>query len=61
MMGSYSSQLDEKQRWQVIAYVKKFQSENGGDPFNMGKETTDTSKNVVADKASDSTKTTKIN
>lgn len=32
-MGSYSSQLDIKQRWMVIAYIKKFQSENGGDPY----------------------------
>lgn len=29
-MGSYASQLDAKQRWQVIAYIKKVQSENGG-------------------------------
>lgn len=36
-MGSYASQLDVKQRWQVIAYIKKFQSENGGDAFTMGK------------------------
>lgn len=34
-MGSYASQLDSKQRWQVIAYIKKVQSENGGAPFNM--------------------------
>lgn len=56
MMGSYSSQLNEKQRWQVIAYVKKFQSENGGDPFNMGKETTDTVKTIVAGNTADSVK-----
>lgn len=36
MMGSYASQLDVKQRWQVVAYIKQFQSENGGDPFTMG-------------------------
>ncbi|MBS1588366.1 MAG: cytochrome c [Bacteroidetes bacterium] len=35
-MGSYSSQLDIKQRWQVIAYIKKVQSENGGAPFALG-------------------------
>ncbi|MBS1782891.1 MAG: cytochrome c [Bacteroidetes bacterium] len=35
-MGSYSSQLDMKQRWQVIAYIKKVQSENGGVPFAFG-------------------------
>ncbi len=36
MMGSYASQLDIKQRWMVIAYVKKVQSENGGDAFAFG-------------------------
>ncbi len=36
MMGSYASQLDVKQRWQVIAYIKQFQSENGGQAFTMG-------------------------
>jgi len=35
-MGSYASQLDIKQRWQVIAYIKKTQSANGGDAFMMG-------------------------
>lgn len=35
-MGSYASQLDIKQRWQIIAYIKKTQSENGGDPYTMG-------------------------
>jgi cytochrome c len=35
-MGSYASQLDQKQRWQVIAYIKKVQSENGGDAFAFG-------------------------
>lgn len=34
-MGSYASQLDVKQRWQVIAYIKKVQSENGGDAFTF--------------------------
>jgi mono/diheme cytochrome c family protein len=33
MMGSYASQLDEHQRWEVLAYIKKVQSENGGAPF----------------------------
>lgn len=37
LMGSYASQLDIKQRWQVIAYIKKIQSENGGAPFTLGK------------------------
>jgi hypothetical protein len=36
LMGAYSSQLNVKQRWQVIAYIKKFQSENGGSAFNLG-------------------------
>lgn len=35
MMGSYASQLDIKQRWMVIAYIKKLQSENGGAPFKF--------------------------
>jgi hypothetical protein len=30
LMGSYASQLDAKQRWMVLAYIKKMQSENGG-------------------------------
>lgn len=36
MMGSYAGQLDVKQRWQVIAYIKKVQAGNGGDAFTMG-------------------------
>jgi mono/diheme cytochrome c family protein len=36
MMGPYEAQLDVHQRWQVIAYIKKVQSENGGAPFTMG-------------------------
>ncbi len=35
-MGSYASQLDIKQRWQVIAYIKQVQSQNGGDAFAFG-------------------------
>lgn len=35
MMGSYASQLDTRQRWQVVAYIKKVQSENGGEAFTM--------------------------
>lgn len=35
-MGSYASQLDIKQRWQVIAYIKQFQSKNGGAAFAFG-------------------------
>ncbi len=36
MMGSYAGQLDIKQRWMVVAYIKKMQSQNGGDPFAFG-------------------------
>lgn len=36
MMGSYAAQLDVHQRWEVIAYIKKVQSENGGAAFTMG-------------------------
>lgn len=35
MMGAYSSQLNEHQRWAVIAYIKQVQSENGGAPFTL--------------------------
>lgn len=35
-MGSYASQLDIHQRWMVIAYIKQFQSQNGGSAFTMG-------------------------
>lgn len=35
MMGAYASQLDPKQRWQVIAYIKSVQAENGGEAFTM--------------------------
>lgn len=45
MMGPYSSQLNDHQRWEVIAYIKQFQSKNGGAPFTMG--TTDSSNNKV--------------
>jgi mono/diheme cytochrome c family protein len=30
MMGSYASQLDEQQRWKVIAYIKKAQGGESG-------------------------------
>jgi hypothetical protein len=39
-MGSYASQLDVKQRWQVIAYIKKIQAESGGAAFAFGTATT---------------------
>lgn len=35
-MGSYASQLDIKQRWMVIAYIKQVQAANGGDAFTLG-------------------------
>lgn len=35
-MGSYASQLDTRQRWQIIAYIKKQQAGSGGDAFTMG-------------------------
>jgi mono/diheme cytochrome c family protein len=38
-MGSYASQLDIKQRWQIIAYIKQVQSQNGGDAFTLGTAT----------------------
>lgn len=38
MMGSYSSQIDDKERWQVIAYIKQMQAAKGGTPFTMGME-----------------------
>lgn len=53
-MGSYASQLDEHQRWAVIAYIKKVQSENGGAAFTMG--ATEANSTVTA-VAVDSTKT----
>ena len=40
MMGSYASQLDAKQRWMVIAYIKKVQSDNGGDAYTYGQAET---------------------
>ena len=46
MMGSYASQLDIKQRWVVLAYIKKTQAENGGEAFAFGESAakTDTTK-----------------
>lgn len=50
-MGSYASQLDVKQRWMVIAYIKKVQSENGGDAYTFGASApaADTAEAVVAE------------
>ncbi len=47
LMGSYASQLDVKQRWMVIAYIKQVQSENGGEPFKFGKTEEATEEHVV--------------
>lgn len=38
VMGSYASQLNVKQRWQVLAYIKKVQSQNGGAAFTLSAE-----------------------
>ena len=48
MMGSYASQLDIKQRWMVIAYIKKIQSENGGSAFTLGAAANATADTAVA-------------
>lgn len=53
-MGSYASQLDVKQRWQVIAYIKKVQSENGGAPYKYGLATASTESKA---QSSDATET----
>ena len=56
-MGSYASQLDTKQRWQVVAYIKKVQSENGGEAFTMIKSSgSDTMKAAPVMVSADSTK-----
>jgi mono/diheme cytochrome c family protein len=34
LMGSYASQLDEKQRWAVLAYIKQQQEASGGSPLS---------------------------
>jgi Cytochrome C oxidase, cbb3-type, subunit III len=63
MMGSYASQLDVRQRWMVIAYIKQIQSQNGGDAFIFGtsapasgKTATDTTAAKVQTTASTDTK-----
>jgi mono/diheme cytochrome c family protein len=62
-MGSYASQLDVKQRWMVIAYIKQIQSQNGGDAFTFGTEaattggkTTDTTAAAVKSTSADNKK-----
>jgi mono/diheme cytochrome c family protein len=51
VMGSYASQLKEHERWQVIAYIKKVQSENGGSPFTMLADANTSTTVTVADTA----------
>ncbi|MBL7718523.1 MAG: cytochrome c [Flavipsychrobacter sp.] len=41
-MGSYASQLDIKQRWMIVAYIKKVQSENNGAAYTFGASGTTT-------------------
>jgi mono/diheme cytochrome c family protein len=41
LMGAYASQLDEKQRWAVLAYIKQQQAANGGSPLNSSFAITD--------------------
>lgn len=64
MMGSYASQLNEKQRWMVLAFIKKTQAENGGDAFTLGTaatvataaNTTDTTKAKAPEAAAENKK-----
>lgn len=64
-MGSYASQLDQRQRWLVIAYIKQQQAGAGGDPYTMGLTasaagaTGAASANTSADNTTDTTQTTK--
>jgi mono/diheme cytochrome c family protein len=34
LMGAYNSQLDAKQRWMVLSYIKSEQAKNGGSPLS---------------------------
>ena len=58
MMGSYASQLDIKQRWMVIAYIKKVQSENGGDAYGYA-ATAEVPEAAPTDAAATATEATK--
>ncbi|MBS1688780.1 MAG: cytochrome c [Bacteroidetes bacterium] len=49
MMGSYASQIDIKQRWMILAFIKKTQSENGGDAFAFGSAATTASAAAATD------------
>lgn len=55
-MGSYASQLDIHQRWQIIAYIKQQQAGSGGDAFTMGLNAPAASAKTTT---ADSTQTTK--
>jgi mono/diheme cytochrome c family protein len=61
LMGSYASQLDGKQRWMVLAYIKKVQGENGGAPittsFNIqGAEPVKASADAAVNESKEATK-----
>lgn len=48
-MGSYASQLKVKQRWQVIAYIRSVQAENGGTMGSLITAGDSPAKDVVAE------------
>lgn len=54
MMGSYASQLNTKQRWKVLAYIKQVQAENGGAPFTLLKDGENATNNATVEVAADS-------
>jgi mono/diheme cytochrome c family protein len=57
LMGAYSSQLDGKQRWAVLAYMKKVQAENGGAPLSNFFTITETPNAIPAAATTDSAHT----
>lgn len=58
MMGSYASQLNEVDRWKIVAYIKKAQSEKSGAAFTMGKSENETAAPVTETTAAVTTDTT---
>jgi mono/diheme cytochrome c family protein len=52
LMGAYASQLDTKQRWMVLAYIKKVQAENGGGSLTNSFTITDAPAGSATDTAS---------
>lgn len=44
VMGSYSSQLREHDRWKVVAYIKQMQSQKSGAPFTLLADNNDVAK-----------------